>query len=452
MFESKQRTIVPAKNIVELYANLEVYNGLSEENLAFYVPLFEDKFRRLESTLAYSNSYNDTIYLMGQTGTGKTTVVDYLFSKSERLKQKYVFLEIDFLDDKNSTDYYDTNFNSIELFLIMFSKVFSIAEKYVSKPDLEKLTQKLKAIEDKQNIQYKDTTVNQWSFADLLAEGLYKLGLGWNIDMARRETIRRLYQNSFKEILELLNELIAKTQQAFTDGKVLLLFLDGLEKLRATEVITKIFNQENADKFRQIQCRKLIVKPIDSSAQTSNTAADSNREILICTKVFHNPLDPNYNENQQQQSIIEEYRAFREIIHKRIDASAGNLIDDDALELAIQKSGGILNDYLDILKSAIIYADVAASKIVRKEHVEGTCTEFEFNKSGTFATDAKAIRLLYHILDNHSCPDDEDLSGDVFLRQMLINNIVIGKNGVRCFYVHPLIQKTVNVYGKPRTQ
>jgi hypothetical protein len=89
---------------------------------------------------------------------------------------------------------------------------------------------------------------------------------------------------------------------------------------------------------------------------------------------------------------------------------------------------------------------------LRKEHVEKTCQEFEFNKSGTFATDAKAIRLLYHILDKHSCPDDEDLSGDVFLRQMLINNIVIGKNGVRCFYVHPLIQKTVSVYGKPRPQ
>ena len=452
MLESKQRKIIPAKDCRELYANLEVYNGLSEENLAFYVPLFEDKCKRLESTLAYSSSYNDTIYLMGQTGTGKTTVVDYLFSKSEKLKTKYVFLEIDFLDQKNSTDYYDTQFNSIELFLIIFTKVFGIAEQYLSKSELEKLTQKLREIEDKQTVQYKDTAVNKWSFADLLAEGIYKLGLGWNVDMSRRETVRRLYQNSFKEVLELLNELIAKTQQTFTDGRVLLLFLDGLEKLRATEVITKIFNQENADKFRQIQCRKLIVKPIDSSAQTSNTAIDANREVLICTKVFHNPLDPMYDAKIQQQSINEEYRLFKEIIYKRIDASAGKLIDDDAIELAIQKSGGILNDYLDILKSAIIYADVAASNIVRKEHVEGTCTEFEFNKSGSFATDAKAIRLMYHILKNHSCPDDEDLAGDVFLRQVLINNLIIGKNGVRCFYVHPLIQKTVEVYGKPRPQ
>jgi hypothetical protein len=104
------------------------------------------------------------------------------------------------------------------------------------------------------------------------------------------------------------------------------------------------------------------------------------------------------------------------------------------------------------LKSAIIDAIVAGSTIVRTEHIYSACDNLEFNRSGTFASDSQAIKLLYYVLHHHACPDDKELSGDIFLRQMLINNLIIGKNGVRCFYVHPLIQKTVEVYGKPRPE
>lgn len=458
---SKQRTIIPAHDLRELYGNLEVYDGLSEENLAYYVPLFEAKIKKLEMTLAISNAYNDTFFLLGQTGTGKTTVVDYLFDKSEALKSKYVFVSIDFLDDKSSTNYYDPNFNTIELFLIVFTKVFEIAVNYLSNDEQQNFIKKLKAIEEKQLIQYQDTVINKWSFSDFIAEGLLRagallqLGLNWNIDMSRRETIRVLYQNSTEEVLDLLNELLAKTQQRFTDDKVLFLFLDGLEKLRSTEVISKIFNQENTSKFKQIQCRKLIVKPIDSATHQANTSIDSSKETLICTKVSYNPLDaakgqPEY-ENLQQQMIKSEFLLFKEILQKRIAPASLGLVEDIAITLAIKKSGGILSDYLEILKNAIIVALVAESKSVNQDHVESACTDLELNKSGTFATNARAIKLLYHVLIHHECPENTELSDDVFLREVLINNIIIGKNGVRCFYVHPLIQKTVEAYGRPKS-
>lgn len=450
--DSKQHRIVPARDILELKFNLEVYNGLSEENLAYRVPLFTDKVQRLEAALAYSTTYNDTFYLMGQTGTGKTTIVDYLFAKSQELKKKYVFIELDFVDERYSTDYFDNNFNSIELFLIIFARVFEVAQTYLKPKELEKLTKQLKAIEDKQSIQYQDIAFNKWSFADFLAEGLMKLGLGWNVDMARRETTRRLYQNSVQEVMEILNELIAKTAQQIPDDKTVLLFLDGLEKLRSTNVINKIFNQENAAKFRQIQCRKLIVKPVDSPAQAANMAIDANREFLISTKVFHNPLDRSMEETVQAKHIETEYQLFKAIVTNRIASDAPELIEDDALRLAIEKSGGILSDYLAILISGVIFAKVAGSNLIRTEHVEGACSELEGNKSLQFITDAKAIKLLYYVFEQHNCPNDADLSGDVFLRQLLINNLIIGKNGVHCFYVHPLIQKTVAVYGKPRPE
>ena len=450
--DSKQHKISPAKDILKLKFNLEVYNGLSEENMAYHVPLFMNKVQRLEASLAYSNAYNDTFYLMGQTGTGKTTIVDYLFAKSEKLKKKYVFIELDFTDERYSTDYFDDNFNSIELFLVIFARIFEVAQTHLDPKQVEALTKKLKGIEDKQSIQHQDIALNKWSFADFLAEGLMKLGLGWNVDMSRRETTRRLYQNSVQEVMEILNELIATTAQQVPDGKTLLLFLDGLEKLRSTSVINKIFNQENAAKFRQIQCRKLIVKPVDGPAQVANMAIDANKEFLISTKVFHNPLDSSVEDKVQDEHIATEYQLFKAIVTNRIAPDAPELIEDDALRLAIEKSGGILSDYLAILISAVIFADVAGSNIIRTEHVEGACRELEGNKSVQFIMDAKAIKLLYHVLEQHTCPNDADLSGDVFLRQLLINNLIIGKNGVHCFYVHPLIQKTVAVYGKPRSE
>jgi Cdc6-like AAA superfamily ATPase len=180
---SKQRTIIPANNLEGLYSNLEVYDGLSEENLSYYVPLFADKIKKLETTLSVSNAYNDTFYLLGQIGTGKTTVADYLFAKSEKLKSKYVFVPINFLSDNYSTDYYDPNFNTIELFLIIFARVFEVSLNYLDQDERKSFAKKLKDLEDKQKVQYKDIAQNHWSFADLFAEGLFRIGLAWNISI-----------------------------------------------------------------------------------------------------------------------------------------------------------------------------------------------------------------------------------------------------------------------------
>lgn len=215
--------------------------------MRYWVELHNEQIRELENDILLSSRPDDTFFLAGQTGSGKTTCIDYLFSASKGIKAEYQSLYIDF---KEETNIDDKDFHIIEILLIVIQKVIETAPDQLDAKIFEK---KIKEIEEQQTTVHKDTAQNQWSFADFLIEGMASMGLGWKLDVSRRATVRRIYKTKVNDVLALLNELLAEF--GIKNGIPLLVFMDGLEKMRNEEAIENIFNTDTLNTLRNIQTR-----------------------------------------------------------------------------------------------------------------------------------------------------------------------------------------------------
>ncbi len=436
-----QPEITPASTLRELYRNLQVTNGLADKNLAYHVELHEAKIRDLENKILLSFLPNDIFFLAGQTGSGKTTAIDYLFSSSEGLKKGYRSLYIDFRDETNIED---KDFHIIEILLILIQKIIELVPNKTKKNYQEKI----KKIEEEQITAFTDISQNQWSYADFIAEGLANIGLGWKLDASRRETVRRAYKTKVNDVLALLNELVGDCSVEI--GLPLLIFMDGLEKMRNEEAIENIFNTDTLNTFKNIQTRKIIATPVHLLHRDTMTNLLGNF-TPIQWKIRPNPLTFGLlgpEEKDKADNLLKNNTAIlrKSILVRMQDKS---LIGADALDLAVTFSGGLITDLLTILSDAVIDAVGAGSDVVRKNHVENAVITYGNQKAQTFSLDGSSIRLLYQIYENNHLPSEDTSNTKLLIRQLLFNNIISNINNVPCYFVHPLVEQAVKVYGKP---
>lgn len=444
-----QTKIIPAKDIVQLHKNLGVSYGLSKENLEFYVPIYEEKTKELEALFGKFADGRKTVYLLGQSGSGKSTVLDYLRFKSPILKDKYFYVAIRFDDPDEGCDFDDPDFDMIEIYLTIFGAVLSQTMNFIEKSYIDSLLEKLKKLEESKDIYDKTTEQRSWSFVGILTElvasvGFGSLGIKWQLDTSKKEIIRKSYKTKTTEFLALLNDLLSKAdeQSQAKNGKQLFLIMDGLEKIKDSSVLQKIFTVNSISNLRNLYCKKIIVCPVHLPSFI-NSAFFANDEVLINLKIYVNPR------TQTSSSIAKTNRnLMKQVIEKRIDPSLSinQFFDEEALTTAIHYSGGFQHDYFKILADGIIKADIDGSNgIVRKDHIEQVVSDIEFNRAGTFSFSQEASRLLYEIYKNNTITNEQD---QAFVRQVLLNNIIIIKNDERWHKIHPLIEKTVRTYGE----
>ena len=441
MLDSRnQPQIIPATTLRELYRNLQVTNGLAGKNLEYHVELHGAKIRDLENKILLSFLPNDTFFLAGQTGSGKTTAVDYLFSSSEGLKNGYRSLYIDFRDETNIDD---KNFHIIEIILILIQKIIELTPNRTKK----EYEEKIKKIEEQQLTSYVDTSQNQWSYADFIAEGLANIGLGWKLDASRRETVRRIYKTKVNDVLALLNDLAVDCSVLI--GLPLLIFMDGLEKMRNEEAIENIFNTDTLNTFKNIQTRKIIATPVHLIHRDTMTNILGNF-TSIQWKIRPNPLTYNILNLEEKEKADNLLKSNTDILRKSISVRMKNksLIQEEALDLAVTFSGGLITDLLFILSDAVIAAVGAGSDVVRKNHVEDAIVTYGNQKAQAFALDGSSIKLLYQIYENNHLPSEGVSDTKLLIRQLLFNNIISNINNVPCYFVHPLIEEAVKVYGR----
>ena len=70
----------PAKTINEFVNNLFL-GALTQEQADFYVPFYDGQIAEIRDSLIYDQLNHQTIYLMGQVGTGKTTALIFCQTK-----------------------------------------------------------------------------------------------------------------------------------------------------------------------------------------------------------------------------------------------------------------------------------------------------------------------------------------------------------------------------------
>lgn len=441
----------PAKNINDFVNNL-LLGFLTEKERNFYVPLYYDKLLEIKDRVLYDRLEHQTIYIMGQVGTGKTTALNFLPDPEIREEFEVISFFATDLFDMNDVDIADVLL-TVAYKLMKGNK--SLEDKF--ERELEKIKKK---IEGYQFDRIQETGVQVTGGAGAKAGmgnspigrflGLLKAGFdifaNIRLDSQSREIVREVFNVSPKDVFEATNKVIeAYKEEVLGHKKQLLLLFNELDHVRNAEIISKLF-VDNRSYLDGLRCKKIISVPVVlmTYGQFMETREVTNDYIGL--KLFPNPI-VNGIDRTTQQTIEGNVKLLKQIVYKRIDPEV-ELIDEEAIELAIEHSGGIIRQFIKILshagrrvrrlkgtKISVNDVDYGADKVRQ---------ELEASLIGT-----EKIALLEEVRTTHK-PSTKDRN--LLIECLLANQILAFRNEPTWYSINPLIEKTIEVYASTNTK
>jgi hypothetical protein len=190
--------------------------------------------------------------------------------------------------------------------------------------------------------------------------------------------------------------------------------------------------------FQIIKCVKILTFPVYLAARHAMFQSASKFSI----RISENPHSP------CQKGIAEKSKALlAEVVYKRIQKR--ELIKEDAIQTAVEFSGGNLRFLMDILQKAsrnAIHLDGEKAKntMIMKTEVESAVSELAELPSLSVM---RRVRVLKYVLDRKQEPEDEAMQKD-FIDSVLDNSIYAYFNGHPWYEVNPVIKDSVAVYSK----
>ena len=203
--------------------------------------------------------------------------------------------------------------------------------------------------------------------------------------------------------------------------------------------MTKLF-VDNRSYLDGLRCKKIISVPV--VLMTYGQFMET-REVIndyIGLKLMPNPI-VNGIDRTTQQTIEENKNLLRKIVYKRIDPEV-TLIDEEAIDYAIDHSGGVIRQFIKILshagrrvrrlkgeKISLNDVDYGADKVRQ---------ELEASLIGT-----EKIALLEEVRTTHK-PSTKDRN--LLIECLLANQILAFRNEPTWYSLNPLIEETVRIY------
>lgn len=432
----------PATNMVELVRNLAPARLLTQADKEFYVPIYSDLLRKLKYELQVSQSKKETYYTSGQSGTGKTTALNFL--PDQELEEQFAvhFLYGNELFDLSDVDIIDV------LLMICYELI-------KGKPKLEnQFMEALNRIRDKHEGIYEQTTVQDEGL-DASGGANLNLGIGntpissffklfkisaeffasLKLDKKYRQITRRAFAFQKQDLLALTNQIIESYLLEVAPGKELLLIFNELDHIKQPQLITELFIT-NRYLFEELRCKKVISVPVMLLAEERFT-----RPIdFFGLKLTGNPLIEEIS--PANAALIEKNCEFlRQIIYKRI-APGHDLITGDAIDFAIAKSGGIIRQFISIVHNAAVKVGLSGAQRISVNDVEEGASTFRQILERSIISQEKISILDQVRTENRPNAQDEE----AFIEALLGNQILIYQNNPNWYHVNPLIEETVKIY------
>jgi len=228
-------------------------------------------------------------------------------------------------------------------------------------------------------------------------------------------------------------------------NKPLLLIIENLDKISDLKQAKEIFI-ENSHILRDIPFHTIFTFPIGLwfDPQISIKAFYEDSDILPMIPIKSTQANTN-TEIKRKMEIGQE--CLKHILQKRIDESVV-LITDNALNLAIEKSGGVLRDLFYTVREASIFAQIRNDTKINEEDTNNALNklrrEYE-NRIGEFpGCDGKVIKvkdILSYIIQFKDGPiESTQLEQTEIFKHLLQNLCILEYNGERWFNLHPLIR------------
>lgn len=432
-----------AVNINELANNLIPEHFLTPEDEEVYVPIYSDILDILRNIIIQDQVESQSFFVAGQAGTGKTTALNFFVN--DALEKEY------YIKYLSMRDYMDLSDVDIIDFLLAFAFALvegtSLENEYYEKlVDLQKKhTGELLETVDEASGRTTErgsgggvsTGGGFLNFVKLKADFFF----GIKLDSSYRKTSRHVFQLKKPFLQKLVNEIIESYIEKVAGGKKLLVIIDDLDKIKSVLQIRSVFI-ENRSYIFGLKCKKIIAIPIHltRAPEIFNYTQYPIRQFIlrITPNQLEKPIKPSKEETRK---IRDNLRSLKEVIVKRI-APDCSLIDDNALDKAIEFSGGIIRQLVRIVYIAAVQVRAAkGEKITLDDIVEAV--ELLTNDMARTILSSDKIRLLDTVL-KRNIPVAED--SEKFIELLHAVNVLSYENGKPWYEVNPIIKDTVEVY------
>lgn len=439
-----------AENIIELYRNLNPFKPLQpdadkDQFINFYQNIIDD----LRFQIIMGDIPQQTLYVTGQTGTGKTTAL--LFLPDDAINEQFEIINL------MADDLFDLN--DIDIIDILLRISFELIEgreslQQMYSEELEKIKKKIEGKFIEEFELSTQTNSNLGGSIGLGNKGGWQLSLhqvlkmiGVNTDfkasLERDKSVRKVTRDIFtfnkEDLKAMVNKIILELEKEIAPKKVLLVF-HNLERLQDASQINSLF-VDNRQFLEQINCRKLISGPV---------ILTTNPKFMGETHVFSIKLD-HYPEDKDlisAQTIANNKANMKAVIESRI-AEGANLIEPDAIDLAVTLSGGIIRQFIYIVRNA--------AKRVAMYNKEGSISTNDIREGANQY--AKNVLVSFKItldeqieilrsVDASPHPDVSEDEQDTLLQLILGNQIIVRQNDRAWYVLNPLVAKAIDLDGE----
>ncbi len=331
-----------ATTLREIYRIFKPEEFLTKKSEEFYVDVFAEDMQEISDKLEWSENDEETFFIAGQPGNGKSTALSLLPHKHPEVKDKY---DLIYLYGKEKFE--NTKIDAIDIVLMVgflfASKDTALMKTYTEKLEklrAEKLGEYIKIEENLSSESNEELTTKESGFKIDLR--FLKIGMDFEDEFKYNNeakiTTRRLLRSKEKDFLDATNEVIKKYKQTLKENKKLLLIIDDIEKSRDSD---KVFT-DDIGILLQLQCAKIIILPIHLKRSETFAGHDA---VELSIKLKEKKADNCINKNIE---------LLLKIIENRIETSS--LISQEAREKIVLMSGGNIRQLTILVKNAALKA------------------------------------------------------------------------------------------------
>lgn len=339
-----------AENIRDIYHLFNPDKVLLNDDLKkYYVEIDQNEIniKDLQNRLELGLETREPIKLLftGHRGSGKTTTLNRLVSN---LDSRFFIIHYNVLDllDQNDVNYTDVLFS-------MLTKMLEKAEN--DEIDLGQTLLK---------------RVNNWG-SSIIESIIQEKGVGGGISLkvpfnlleimgrmksetTTRVETRKKIEPRVSELVSIINDTISEIEKT---GEQVLIIIDNLEKIEPTNAQHLFY--DHATQLTQPLCKIIYTFPI--SLKSSNDFMQI--KINFSDVLIH----PNIKINERE-GVDHPYprgREFmKEIVSKRVSLE---LFEPDALEYIIDMSGGVVREFIRIIRDSAVRAITKNRDIIDKD-------------------------------------------------------------------------------------
>lgn len=240
-----------------------------------------------------------------------------------------------------------------------------------------------------------------------------------------------------KTVVDAINKKIAP--------KKLLLIMDGLDRIQDRDQARKLFFTHSHQLLR-LPCSIIFTFPIslwyDSEAGTHNYSI---RYILPMITVSEPSPGGHLSPKEKKHKAEQGRDILSQIVYQRIDKDA-NLIDPDALDLMIGKSGGLIRDLLYMLGKAALGAEIGGRDKINLQDAGSAVRRLRDDYANRISsTPDLLIDNIEPALGKISSWPKRKIQLNELIKGLLQNLCILEYNGDKWYDLHPLVRDYLEI-------